>query len=107
MVSNRSCAGPTGQPGLHVADTCDALTAATEPTNPAESVAGSAAGVSAVVGDAVTAGAVEGGVVIGGTVVVRPGTAVTWEWVWRVAIRAVLEQAVSSPHRRRPVAPAT
>ena len=35
------------------------------------------------------------------------GTAVTWEWVWRVMIRGVLEHAASSPLQRRPVATTT
>src|SRR5580704_8482735 len=97
MVSIRSWAGPTGQPGLHVAESCAASTGATEPTNPAECVGAAAGGVAVVTGRVVAG--VGGGAAVDGVVDGVDGTttAVTWEWVWRVAIRDVLEHAASSP----------
>src|ERR1700691_1655459 len=100
MVSMRSWAGPTGQPGLQVPDTCAALTVATVPTKCAEldgpgavEVVGSGARV--VVGDAAR--------LVGGVGVEVPGSA--WARVGRegVAIRAVLEHAANRPDERRPV----
>ena len=48
-MSRRRLGGPTGQPGRHVADTCDADTADTVPTNPSPVVSSPAGRVSVVV----------------------------------------------------------
>ncbi len=103
-MSSRNCAGPTGQPGLHVAEICVASTAATEPTNPEEFVGAAPGWGSGVVGDAavvVGEGLVDDDALgeVDGT-----GTPVTWDSVWVVVIRGVLEHAARSPLQRRPVA---
>ncbi|HVA04162.1 MAG TPA: L,D-transpeptidase family protein [Acidimicrobiales bacterium] len=83
-----------------------------EPTNPVE-LDGAAAGWGPEVGGATTVvvveGVVEGAVKaeVEGEVDEGIGSPLTWEWVWEVAIRAVLEHAARSPLQRRPVATRT
>jgi L,D-peptidoglycan transpeptidase YkuD (ErfK/YbiS/YcfS/YnhG family) len=89
----RSWAGPTGQPGLQVPDSCAALTVATVPTKGAE-LAG--AGAVEVVGGAAR--------VVVGTDVEVPGPTRAWVGTEGLAIRAVLEHAANRPDERRPVA---
>ena len=110
MVSSRSWAGPTGQPGLHVADTCGGVDGGHRTHESTRRRAGAAAGVAAaVVGGAGAAGARRarrGGAAV--AVDEGPGTAVTWEWVWRSGdpgCTGASRPAVRS--ERRPVATAT